>query len=80
MLCDYANRAIQKSKVHLLLYRIGGNLIVNGVGELLVLEGVDGVVGVVGVWGLGLVGVVGTLLQLGDRDFQAVRRHFVRRF
>lgn len=56
----------------------GGNLIVNGVGELLVLEGVEGVVGVVGVWGL--VGVVGTLLQLGDLDFQAVRRHFVRLF
>lgn len=64
----------------LLLYIIGGNLIVNGVGELLVLDGVEGVVGVVGVWGVGLVGVVGTLLQLGDRDFQAVRRHFVRRF
>lgn len=64
----------------LLHYIIGGNLIVNAVGEPLVLEGVDGVVGVVGVWGLGLVGVVGTLLQLGDRDFQAVRRHFVRLF
>lgn len=67
-------------EVVLLLYMIGGNLIVSGVGELLLLEGVDGVVGVVGVWGVGLVGVVGTLLQLGDRDFQAVRRHFVRRF
>ena len=39
----------KKTKVLLLLYIIGGNLIVNGVGELLVLDGVEGVVGVVGV-------------------------------
>ena len=46
--CEYAN-IYKKLKCLCCFYIIGGNLIVNGVGELLVLDGVEGVVGVVGV-------------------------------